>query len=73
MKESGTKSHQLDALRHQAEALLHEKPHVFSKIPPEDIQQLIHELQVHQIELEIQNDEQNVFRMVDLCKCVKFI
>ena len=55
MKEKGTKSHQLDALRHQAEALLHEKPHVFSKIPPEDIQQLIHELQVHQIELEIQS------------------
>ena len=57
MKESGTKSHQLDALRHQAEALLHEKPHAFSKIPPEDIQQLIHELQVHQIELEMQNEE----------------
>jgi PAS domain S-box-containing protein len=57
MKESGTKSHQLDALRHQAEALLHEKPHAFSKIPPEDIQQLIHELQVHQIELELQNEE----------------
>ena len=57
MKESGTKSHQLDALRHQAEALLHETPHAFRKIPPEDIQQLIHKLQVHQIELEIQNDE----------------
>ncbi|MGD8663139.1 MAG: PAS domain S-box protein [Desulfobacterales bacterium] len=57
MKESETKSHQLDALKHQTEALLHETPHAFSKIPPEDIQQLIHELQAHQIELEIQNNE----------------
>jgi PAS domain S-box-containing protein len=57
MKESETKSHQLDALRHQAEALLNEKPQALGNIPPEDIQQLIHELQVHQIELEIQNDE----------------
>ncbi len=57
MKKAGTKSRQLKALRQRAEALLHEKPHAFSKIPPEDIQQLIHELRVHQIELEIQNDE----------------
>jgi PAS domain S-box-containing protein len=57
MKESGTESRQLKALRHRAEALLHEKPQALSDIPPEDIQQLIHELQVHQIELEMQNEE----------------
>ncbi len=57
MKEAGTKSRQLKALRHRAEALLHEKPQALSNIPPEDIQQLIHELQVHQIELEMQNEE----------------
>jgi PAS domain S-box-containing protein len=57
MKEAGTKSGQWKALRHRAEALLDEKPQALSKIPPEDIQQLIHELQVHQIELEMQNEE----------------
>jgi PAS domain S-box-containing protein len=57
MKEAGTESRQLKALRYRAEALLHEKPQALSNIPPEDIQQLIHELQVHQIELEMQNEE----------------
>ena len=57
MKESGTELRQLKALRHRAEALLHEKPQALSDIPPEDMQQLIHELQVHQIELEMQNEE----------------
>ena len=54
MKEAGTESGQWKALRHRAEALLDEKPQALSKIPPENIQQLIHELQVHQIELEMQ-------------------
>ena len=57
MKEAGTKSGQWKALRHRAEALLDEKPQALSNIPPEDIQQLIHELEVHQIELEMQNEE----------------
>ena len=57
MKDTGTKSRRLKALRHRAEALLHEKPQALSNIPPEDIQQLIHELQVYQIELEKQNEE----------------
>ena len=57
MKEAGTESRQLKSLRHRAEALLHEKPQALSNIPPEDIQQLIHELEVHQIELEMQNEE----------------
>ena len=57
MKEAGTELHQLKALRHRAEALLHENPQALSNIPPEDIQQLIQELQVYQIELEMQNEE----------------
>ncbi len=56
MKESGTESHRLKALRHRAEALLHEKPQALSNISPEDIQQLIRELQVYQAELEMQNE-----------------
>ncbi len=57
MKEAGIESPPLKALRRRAEALLHEKLQALSKIPPEDIQQLIRELQVHQIELEMQNEE----------------
>ena len=57
MKEAETESSQLKALRQRAETLLREDPQALSNIPPEDIQQLIHELQVHQIELEMQNEE----------------
>ena len=57
MKEARIKSGQMKALRHRAEALLDEKPQALSNIPPEDIQQLIYELQVYQIELEMQNEE----------------
>jgi PAS domain S-box-containing protein len=57
MKEAGTESSQMIALRRRAEELLPENLQALSNIPPEDIQQLIHELQVYQIELEIQNEE----------------
>ena len=57
MKEAEIKSCKLKALRQSAEALLHDKSQALSNIPPEDIQQLVHELQVHQIELEMQNEE----------------
>ena len=57
MKEAETESRQLKALRQRAEALLHEQPQALSDIPPEDIHSLIHELQIHQIELEMQNEE----------------
>jgi PAS domain S-box-containing protein len=47
----------LNELRDRAEQLLSESPQGFKDIPAEDIQNIIHELQVHQIELEMQNDE----------------
>ena len=48
MKGVGTESRPLKDLRHRSEALLHENPQALDHIPPEDIQKLIHELQVHQ-------------------------
>jgi PAS domain S-box-containing protein len=47
----------LKALRHRAEQLLSESPKGFKDISAEDMLNIIHELQVHQIELEMQNDE----------------
>ena len=47
----------LKELRDRAEQLLSESPKGFKDIPAEDIQNIIHELQVHQIELEMQNEE----------------
>ena len=46
-----------DTHRQRAERLLSKRPKVASKIPPGDVKKAIHELQVHQIELEMQNDE----------------
>ena len=57
MKEAGTESRRLKALRQRAEALLQAKPQALGNIAPQDIQKLIHELQVNQIELEMQNEE----------------
>ena len=45
-----------DLLRHRAEGLLQNQPDRLSE-PPSDILDLIHELKVHQAELEIQNEE----------------
>jgi PAS domain S-box-containing protein len=44
-------------LRARAERQLAEDSQGMQKTPVEDVQKLIHELRVHQIELEIQNDE----------------
>ncbi len=46
-------------LRRKAESLISQKQEVFlpQKNSPEDMEKLIHELQVHQVELEMQNDE----------------
>lgn len=46
-----------EELRHVAEERLHEKKTDELENLPEDVEALIHELQVHQIELEIQNEE----------------
>jgi len=44
-------------LRRQAEARLHEQKQATRPLPEADTARLVHELQVHQIELEMQNDE----------------
>lgn len=44
-------------LRRRAEELLRQRPEDIEAIPGDDIQRLIHELRVHQIELEMQNEE----------------
>lgn len=46
-----------DGLRRGAEEFLDKRPQAIQKVPPEDIHRLVHELHVHQIELEMQNDE----------------
>jgi two-component system CheB/CheR fusion protein len=48
---------ELKRLRKQAEKVVQEKAADFQDIPAGGVQELIHELQVHQIELEMQNDE----------------
>jgi len=45
------------SLRAQAEERLGEQLHTDQQLSPEEAQALIHELQVHRIELEIQNEE----------------
>ncbi|MGO9379456.1 MAG: PAS domain S-box protein [Dissulfurispiraceae bacterium] len=44
-------------LRRRAEEMLLKQPGAVDKIPPADVQRVVHELQVHQIELEMQNEE----------------
>ncbi len=44
-------------LRRSAEEILLKRQGALDKIPPSDVQRIFHELQVHQIELEMQNDE----------------
>jgi diguanylate cyclase (GGDEF)-like protein/PAS domain S-box-containing protein len=49
------------ALRRKAEEVIHKRglrtPDQLAALAPEDVQKMLHELQVHQIELEMQNDE----------------
>jgi PAS domain S-box-containing protein len=44
-------------LRSRAEKLLRKYPADLGAVPPEEIEGLFHELQVHQVELEVQNEE----------------
>jgi PAS domain-containing protein len=46
-----------EALRKQAERTLEGRTSDLEKLSTRDIQSLVHELQVHQIELEMQNEE----------------
>lgn len=45
-------------LRHQAEDFLNKNPAAIQSTPLADIQKLVEELRIHQVELEMQNEEQ---------------
>ena len=57
MKKNKSKPTSFKKLRNQAEKRLLERDADLSNMPLEDIHELIHELEVHQIELEMQNEE----------------
>ena len=57
MKEPKEMSQNFKNLRRQAEERLHDKAGDVSGKDLDDAQKLIHELEVHQIELEMQNEE----------------
>lgn len=50
-------SYKKENLRQRAEQILHTQPEQLDRLPPEEVRQVIHELLVHQIELELQNEE----------------
>jgi PAS domain S-box-containing protein len=57
MESKQNESTRLKTLRKRAEELVKKNPAAVKKIPPRDIQKLIEELQIHQVELEMQNEE----------------
>ena len=57
MEKKKTSAIMISDLRQRAENLIRQRPEEVAKIPGYDIQRLVHELQVHQIELEMQNEE----------------
>jgi PAS domain S-box-containing protein len=57
MAKKQDRSMKVTALRGQAEARLRATKRDVAAMPVKDVQQLVHELQVHQIELEMQNEE----------------
>jgi PAS domain S-box-containing protein len=57
MEKTKTSAIMISDLRQRAEELVRQRPEDVTKIPGYDIQRLVHELQVHQIELEMQNEQ----------------
>ena len=57
MRQPDHRHSQDSALRQRAEAALRFSRQDIANMPAADIQQLVYELQVHQIELDLQNDE----------------
>jgi two-component system, sporulation sensor kinase E len=57
MDEKPDKPTKVTELRRQAEDLLRATKHDVAAMPVKDVQQLVYELQVHQIELDMQNEE----------------
>ncbi len=57
MKSDSANSGNPPNLRPKAEKILEKRGGKNSKLPPEDLLRLVHELEVHQIELELQNEE----------------
>jgi PAS domain S-box-containing protein len=56
-KQAKKKPRPAKSLRLRAEEMLRTSPQDISGMPTEDVHALVHELQVHQMELEIQNEE----------------
>ncbi len=57
MEKNKTSAIMISDLRQRAEDLVRQKPEDITRISGCDIQRLVHELQVHQIELEMQNEQ----------------
>ena len=54
---SPRKKSKKELLRQKAEKLLSKKSETVSKVGDKDVRKLVHELQAHQIELEMQNEK----------------
>jgi len=57
MKKNEGKPSSLEKLRRESEKRLLERASAIEGMPAEDVNRLVHELEVHQIELEMQNEE----------------